>query len=124
VSFQFGLFRSAGDALSLSYNRVSSSHSSKKTAECISVDFLLQTRRIKPADILSRFCENHPGSRATPIYTSESGKLSIEKSVKSVGREIKVFRAKQILSMKGKCSSFAPNIFRFVILILQALRGT
>lgn len=37
-----------------------------------------------------------------PIYTSESGKLSIGKPVKSVGREIKVFRTKQTRPTEGK----------------------
>lgn len=47
-----------------------------------------------------------------PIYTSESGKLSIGKPVKSVGREIKVFRTKQTRRESGIlffCPKYFPN---------------
>lgn len=46
-----------------------------------------------------------------PIYTSESGKLSIGKPVKSVGREIKVFRAKQTRSEQKWHSPLVRSIF-------------
>lgn len=124
-SFQFELFlmRSAliGDALSLSYGRVSSSHSSEETCrmQCSSSsDIALWTRRMEPA-FYRGFVKIVP-ELVSPIYTSESGKLSIGKPVKSVGREIKVFRAKWIHSTERKRRSpFVSNIFRFIILLLK-----
>lgn len=81
-------------------SRVSSSRSSKETrrTHCSSSDapFAFWTMRIELASLIAASQKSSRKPLVPPIYTSESGKLWIEKPIKSFSRKIEVFRGKTV----------------------------
>lgn len=115
----------------ISFSIYYSDYSGRKVKKCIIVfltSFLESLFKRKqnvsffsPLDQMKQVCLSYRGFvkiipevalLVPPIYTSESGKLSIGKPVKSVGREIKIFCVKQTRSTEEKWySPFVPSIF-------------
>lgn len=106
--------------LSLFYSRVFLSHLSKKTCRMPPRPFWSFGPNGSSLFLLSRFCENHPGSRVRASNLYLRIREAVDREIKSVDREIKIFcktntfdRGKALFS----CSNIS-NIFRFIIFLL------